>query len=379
MAASSAALRRRLVLRLERKGCIVSEPVRDAFLAVPRELFLPEHQAELGLEAVYRDEAILTRRGARGEPLSSSSQPAMMALMLERLGLFPGARVLEIGAGTGYNAALLATIVGPEGRVTSVELDTATADEAGEALARGGYQVRVVVGDGHDGFGPGAPYDRIVVTASAERVERSWYEQLVPAGLLQAPLWIRGPELQLVTTLLREDAGLYSLSTLTGAFMPLRGPGAELATARRGTREDEPPMLRGPALERMPETVRERLLALTESPPRLRRLEGDGWSLWFFLRVMTPARLLVFSGHVVGVAGRDGHSLALLARGGAALEAGRRPLLAVSSYGGGEAEARLLELVERWRSRGRPGDGDLSIRVRFDGERSRLRCRWPRL
>src|SRR3989440_8507888 len=123
-----------LVRRLERGGTIWSPAVREAFLAVPRERFLPGRP----LEQVYRDEAILTRRDAGGAPTSSSSQPAMMALMLEQLRLEPGQRVLEIGAGTGYNAALLATIVGPR-RVVSVELDPETAAEARDALE--GYEV----------------------------------------------------------------------------------------------------------------------------------------------------------------------------------------------------------------------------------------------
>jgi protein-L-isoaspartate(D-aspartate) O-methyltransferase len=376
MAASSAALRRRLVLQLERRGSIATPAVREAFLSVPRELFLRQQRARLGLEAIYRDEAILTRRGPRGQPLSSSSQPTMMALMLERLALTPGARVLEIGAGTGYNAALIAAIVAPRGRVSSLELDVATAAEAREALRAGGYDVRVVVGDGRHGLADGAPYDRIVVTASTAQVERSWHDQLVPGGLLQVPLWIRGPELQLVATLRRDEDCFRSLSTITGAFMPLRDSENEPQSLASG---GGPLPLRGPALERMGEEERERLLSLLEGAPRVRPVEpATAWRLWFFLRAATPSRLLAFGSLGAGVATPDGSSLALL-EGGRLPEwgfAGRRT--AIHSYGTDEAERRLLDLVERWRARGRPGDGDLALEVRFENGGSRLRRRWRR-
>jgi protein-L-isoaspartate(D-aspartate) O-methyltransferase len=82
--------------------------VREAFLATPREAFIPSVATERGLSVVYRDEAFPTKLDAGGGAISSSSQPQIMALMLEELRLSPGDRVLEIGAGTGYNAALLA-------------------------------------------------------------------------------------------------------------------------------------------------------------------------------------------------------------------------------------------------------------------------------
>lgn len=134
---SSDRLRRRLVRDLRAKGAIRSPAVRDAFLAVPREQFLSGLVAELGLEAVYRDDAIVTKRDTRGLALSSSSQPALMAEMLELLAVSPGDRVLEIGAGTGYNAALLTHLVGPNGKVTSIDIDPALARAARKTLRQG--------------------------------------------------------------------------------------------------------------------------------------------------------------------------------------------------------------------------------------------------
>ncbi len=106
---SSAALRRGLVDHLRTRGHLRDDRVAAAFAAVPRELFLAEHAERHGLADVYRDDAIVTQRDPAGTPTSSSSQPAIMAEMLEMLDLRAGQRVLEIGAGTGYNAALSRT------------------------------------------------------------------------------------------------------------------------------------------------------------------------------------------------------------------------------------------------------------------------------
>src|SRR5512140_1928370 len=107
-----AALQNALVAKLIAMGCISSQSIERAFRAVPRHLFAPG----VALEKVYSDTSIPTKR-IDGKVVSSSSQPAMMAVMLEQLQLGPGQRVLEIGAGTGYNAALLQHLVGSSGLV----------------------------------------------------------------------------------------------------------------------------------------------------------------------------------------------------------------------------------------------------------------------
>src|SRR3954447_7009598 len=141
-------LRAALVEALRQAGHVRSERVAAAFEAVPRHVFLPGMDAE----RAYRDEAHPTKWDADGRPVSSSSQPAIMAIMLEQLAVEPGRRVLEIGAGTGYNAALLAHLTGRDGSVVSVNIDAEVVDAARAHLAAcGAGGVDVVHADG--GFG----------------------------------------------------------------------------------------------------------------------------------------------------------------------------------------------------------------------------------
>jgi|Tabmets5t2r1_1033131.scaffolds.fasta_scaffold14783_1 protein-L-isoaspartate(D-aspartate) O-methyltransferase len=221
-----AVLRRRLVAHLRRAGTLTDPAIERALLTVPRELFVAPVAAQHGLEAVYRDQAIVTQRDARGRPTSSSSQPRIMAAMLQQLDVRPGQRVLEVGAGSGYNAALLATLVEPGGLVVSVELDDEVAHSAQAALARGGYSVKVATADGRQGWAAQAPFDRIIVTASTDDVPRAWFDQLVIGGRLVLPLrfsrrWFLP---QAVVTLRRTNVGLESVAMVPGAFMALRRP-----------------------------------------------------------------------------------------------------------------------------------------------------------
>ena len=122
-----------LLKHLKENGSLTQPAVAAAFRAVPRHLFLPD----LPLEEVYLDDAIPTKMG-NVYPISSSSQPSMMAIMLEQLGLAPGQTVLEIGAGTGYNAALMGHLVGPTGCVTTVDIDDDLVEAARSHLAAAG-------------------------------------------------------------------------------------------------------------------------------------------------------------------------------------------------------------------------------------------------
>ncbi|MGH9096133.1 MAG: protein-L-isoaspartate O-methyltransferase [Acidimicrobiales bacterium] len=164
---------------------ITSREVEAAMRAVPRHRFL----TEVPTERAYADRAVTIKYDRNGVPISSASQPAMVAQMLEQLEVGAGDRVLEIGTATGYNAALLAELAGPSGRVVTVELEEDLAERAGRSLSQTGYaRVRVVRGDGRVGFREGSPYDRIVVTAGVREVPPAWIEQLAEGGRMVVPV-----------------------------------------------------------------------------------------------------------------------------------------------------------------------------------------------
>jgi protein-L-isoaspartate(D-aspartate) O-methyltransferase len=212
-------LRERLVTGLRAADALHDDRVAAALTEVPRHLFLP------GIEPgqAYADDAVITKLDADGRAVSSSSQPAIMALMLEQLDVQPGHRVLEVGAGTGYNAALLARLAGTEGSVTTVDLDADIVAAAREHLAACGFgQVNVVHADGGGGWPPGAPYDRIILTVGTWDITPAWFRQLAPGGRLLLPLALRAG-MQYSIAFEQADDHLESTSVVPCGFMRLRG------------------------------------------------------------------------------------------------------------------------------------------------------------
>lgn len=222
-------LHRRLVDGLLRDGDIRDPRVEDAFRAVRRHWFLPGAP----LVEVYRDRALVTRRSAEGVPISSSSQPALMAHMLEQLDVRPGMAVLEIGTGTGYNAALLGQLAGPGGHVLTLDLDPEITGPARRHLsARGASNVAVETADGWL-LHVGDTFDRIVATVGVWDLSPAWVSRLAADGRIVAPLWLRaGQQASIAFRLAGAGAGLESVSVEPCGFMQLRGLGAGDATYR---------------------------------------------------------------------------------------------------------------------------------------------------
>ncbi len=210
-------LRQILVEKLLSNGVLRDAAVERALRTVPRHLFLPA----IPVEDAYSDNAIPTHE-EDGVPVSSASQPAIVAIMLQQLGIEPGMRVLEIGAGTGYNAALLAELIGPTGHVTTVDIDEEIAAEARAHLDAAGYsRVRVIAADGAAGWLENAPYDRIELTVGATDITPAWYEQLVEGGLMTLPIWLGISDASVA--LRKHDGALTSESLAPCGFMRLRG------------------------------------------------------------------------------------------------------------------------------------------------------------
>ncbi|MFI8945230.1 methyltransferase domain-containing protein [Streptomyces sp. NPDC053750] len=203
----AASARAELVREIELSGAWTADPVwRHAFAAVPRHLFVPYYYVgvrggyerrwgedpdpearERWVRGAYADIPLATRM-RDGQLLSSSSQPSLMATMLVELGVTDGDRVLEIGAGTGYNAALLAHRLGDGDLVTTVDLDPEITESARRHLAAAGYHPAVVTGDGARGVPERAPYDRILATCELPSVPHAWLAQCRPGGRVLTPL-----------------------------------------------------------------------------------------------------------------------------------------------------------------------------------------------
>jgi len=204
--------RQRMVAGLRGRGLVFSERVEKALLKVPRHLFVPESARS----QAYRDTPLPIGDG------QTISAPHMVAVMAEALELREGHKVLEIGAGSGYNAAVMAELVGPTGKVITLERHPSLADKAAQVLLEAGYtNVQVVVGDGSLGYPEEAPYDRISVTCGAPRVPNPLVEQLRDGGIMLIP--VGGLEYQ---SLLRvRKLGGRTLSEDLGSvvFVPLLG------------------------------------------------------------------------------------------------------------------------------------------------------------
>lgn len=214
-----------LVARLQGTGAITSDAVAAALRAVPRHRLLeafavmgpdgprevahdPEDPDPEHLALIYADQALVTRMDG-GLPSSSTSQPSLVARMLGLLDLRPGMRVLEVGAGTGWNAALLAELVGDQRLVTSVDAAADVVAQTRRLLAAAGYAgLRVVCRDGAEGAPEHGLYDRIVATVACPDVPPAWIEQLAPGGWALVPL---------------EHAGCHPLVRVVPAAGGLRG------------------------------------------------------------------------------------------------------------------------------------------------------------
>lgn len=244
-------LRRKMAERLTEAEELAPQ-WRPAFLAVPRHAFIPDliwrrepsidgpndlvplYRSEspvAWLELSYADDAVITQVDD-GTPVgpdlagyditSSASMPLLVSRMLTALDVEAGQRVLEIGTGTGYNAALLAHRLGAE-NVTTIEVDPALAKRAHQALTNVGYgAVRVITADGTHGHSPGSPYDRIISTASVRRFPYQWVAQTRPGGRIVTP-WAQLYFPALVAFTVGEDG------TATGS---VADPGMDFMTLR---------------------------------------------------------------------------------------------------------------------------------------------------
>jgi protein-L-isoaspartate(D-aspartate) O-methyltransferase len=219
----AAEIRNALADRFRSDGVITSSVVERAFRTVPRHLFVPEGTP---LEVAYNaDDSVTIKTDQNGVIISSISAPFIQAQMIEQAGLGPGMIVLEIGAG-GYNAALLAEVVGPDGRVVSVDIDPEVTGRTRALLDATGYSSRVTViqADAEHGMPDLEPVDAILVTAGAWDISPAWLEQLSEHGTIVVALRMNGITRSIGFR--REGDHLVSTSAQVCGFVPMQGSGA---------------------------------------------------------------------------------------------------------------------------------------------------------
>jgi len=213
-----AQLRRRMVDRLTESGHLRAPAVIGAFEAVERHRFIP-HADVL---AAYAEDAVAIKHGRDSEMISCISAPSIVATQLEQLSARPGHKILEAGAATGYNAALLSRIVGPGGHVWTLDVDRDLVDGARTKLAEAGASnVTVVFADGAAGLPDRAPFDRIQFTVGAGDIPVTVLDQLAPGGRLVIPMRIRGSISR--SFAFERDGGTWkTVSCEMATFVPMR-------------------------------------------------------------------------------------------------------------------------------------------------------------
>ncbi|MBV8372669.1 MAG: methyltransferase domain-containing protein [Candidatus Eremiobacteraeota bacterium] len=218
-------LRETMVAHLERSGVLRHPTIAAAMRGVPRHHFLPD----VPIEDAYADRAIAIKV-EHGEILSSISQPGMIGLMLDLLAPHLGDRILEIGTGSGYHAALLAELAGPHGSITTTDLDGELAARARATLAELGYRnIRVLVADGGREIAHETPFDRVVVTARSDDIAAAWWHALAANARLVVPLRLEAAG-EYAIGFVRRDHCLQSVGLHPCAFLALRGDAASSGT-----------------------------------------------------------------------------------------------------------------------------------------------------
>ncbi len=303
----------------------------------------PDDPSESALETIYADQALITRHDAGGVPTSSTSQPSLVAAMLQTLELGPGTRVLEVGAGTGYNAALLSELVGDQRLVTTIDIDPDVVAQTRRLLAAAGYsEIAVLCGDGFDGAPERGPFDRLIATVGCPDVSWRWLEQLARDAFVVLPLQHGGPTIAPIAVLRPAgDDELVGHIAMAAGFIPLQGdrrtsPWPPASDHRRGE----------------PDEVFDLPAALAEHPRTLASYRA-GHRAWldfgFFLAIAdTRTRL----GQHVTLEGPAGASLVLTDR-------------EVAGYGDcAGLAADLAASYDRWEQLDRPATTDWQLMLR---------------
>jgi len=363
------------VAALKERGAVRTPFLEAAFNKVPRHVFTPD----VSVADAYRDRSYPIKI-QDGVVVSSSSQPAIMAEMLEQLAPQPGERILEIGAGSGYNAALLAELVGINGFVSTVDLDQDIVKIARRNLCKAGYdQVRTVCVDGAEGDSLSAPFDAIIATVGVGDIPPAWVAQLRVGGRLIAPISLGLA--QRIVTFERTNTCLKSRSVVGGEFMAFRGSSTAASIGELSTLGDPAVRLRTLPGNTVNADVLTGVLGgecmQIELPANI--TVDDVWEsldLWLSIREPLFCRLTAQGtaaqrGRVpdaMGIANAASHpvaaTLGLCNRDGLVLFALTTTGMCQRAFGSSAAcTERLMQAIQSWEDQGRPANAGLNIKV----------------
>lgn len=351
-----------LIHSLHERGKLTNPAMKAAFTAVPRHLFLPRTQ----MERVYTDESIPICQDAQGEIICSATMPSMIIRVLDQLDLHPGHNVLEIGAGTGYTAALLRELVGNAGKITTIEIEREIADMARDNLLRASVgDVNVVHADGVAGYAPRAAYDRILSSVGVWDISPAWIRQLKPDGRLVVPMWLDG--LQVTAAFrLEADGTLYGEDASPSAFVYMRGAGAGPTVRKRiGPKAL---ILIADEVDRIDSVALHLLLSDDEEDSRLTVSLNtcDYWYGFLPYMMLHEAPDDVFALYDV-IAGQQAYGIKgegfMLFMPGSACFVPYYGLGLVQNFGGADAFLAVESYLESWQAAGRPGIDRLRMRL----------------
>ncbi|MEL6406651.1 MAG: class I SAM-dependent methyltransferase [Chloroflexota bacterium] len=353
-------LHQEMVNTLRQNGAFNNTGVEAAFVAIPRHLFLPA----MALEDVYSDRAIGIKTDTSGLLTSSSSQPTMMAIMLEQLGIERGQNVLEIGTATGYNAAIMQHIVGETGTITTLEIDKQLATNAQEHLRRSGQSaVNVVNVDAAGGYAPRASYDRILSTVGVWDVPSAWLSQLKPQGALVVPIVVDGIQISARFVSL-SDGTFISKNNRPCAFVYMLGQNAGPAY-RKQVGSSSLYIL----ANRVNTIDTAALHTLLSNDHEINNLESRlevtdywyGFQIYQMLNVPPKYEFFVYS-VIQGqkAYGLEGRGMALLTTSSASF-ANYADKGVVHTFAGADAYLAMQDTLDKWEDEGRPSMSNLRL------------------
>ncbi|MGB7342456.1 MAG: rRNA adenine N-6-methyltransferase family protein [Phototrophicaceae bacterium] len=352
-----------IMLESMRQSGIMNTPdVEAAFSAVPRHLFLPN----LAPEDVYVDRAIPLKKDGAGLLTSSSSQPSMMAIMLNQLQLQAGDNVLEIGTASGYNAAIMQYIVGKNGTITSIEIDNELAHQAQQNLIRAhASRVNVVNADGVNGYAPRAGYDHIVATVGVWDVPSAWLMQLKPKGTLVVPIVIDGVQVS-ATFKAMSDGTYLSVDNRPCAFVYMLGTSAGPDFRRQVT--SSPMYILAAQVNQIDMVALDMLLAhdheFYQFDTSLTPKEyWDGYQIYLMLNASSNYVFFVYAVFDGQKAYQvDGQGIGLFTKGSAAL-AGYHEKGVVHCFAGADAFLEMQSVLDEWNALERPTVENLRVKL----------------